>query len=73
SIVDSINATVPETNVVQDISTSVKTSGKSDDVPDATTSVAQDNLENAAVPETPEDVPIYENEKSPDRLVTDNE
>ncbi|MCI07202.1 hypothetical protein A2U01_0028267, partial [Trifolium medium] len=27
----------------------------------------------AVVPETPEDVPIPENEKSPDRLVTDNE
>ncbi|MCI89500.1 hypothetical protein A2U01_0110789, partial [Trifolium medium] len=49
-VVDSIKATVPKTNVVHDVTTSMKTSGKYDDVPDATTSVAQDNLENAVVP-----------------------
>ncbi|MCI61069.1 hypothetical protein A2U01_0082325, partial [Trifolium medium] len=48
-VVDSIKATVPETNVVQGATTSVQTSGKSDDVPDATTSGVRDNLENAVV------------------------
>ncbi|MCI52551.1 hypothetical protein A2U01_0073796, partial [Trifolium medium] len=46
SVVDSIKATVLEINVVQDVTTFVKTSGKSDDVPNATSSVVQENLEN---------------------------
>ncbi|MCI42568.1 hypothetical protein A2U01_0063805, partial [Trifolium medium] len=71
STVDPIKAIVPETNVVQDATPSVQTSKKTDDVPDATASGVRDNLENAAVPETPQDVPIPENEKSLDRLVTD--
>ncbi|MCI81008.1 hypothetical protein A2U01_0102280, partial [Trifolium medium] len=58
---------------VQDVTPSGQTSGKYDDVPDATTSVMQENLGSATVPETPEDVSITGNDKSPDRLLTDNE
>ncbi|MCI52238.1 hypothetical protein A2U01_0073482, partial [Trifolium medium] len=50
SVVESLKETVPETDVE----------------PYATTFVAQENLENVAVSETPEDVPIPDNKKSPD-------
>ncbi|MCI70718.1 hypothetical protein A2U01_0091981, partial [Trifolium medium] len=48
------------------------TSVKSDDVPNAPTSVMPEDLENV-VPETPEDVPATGNKKSPTKVSVDEE
>ncbi|MCI46516.1 hypothetical protein A2U01_0067756, partial [Trifolium medium] len=55
--VDSLKETVPETDVE----------------PDVDTFVAQENVQDTTIPQTPEDVTIPDNEKSPDKLMTDNE
>ncbi|MCI06580.1 envelope-like protein, partial [Trifolium medium] len=54
--VESLKGTVPETDVV----------------PNVDTSVGQENLENTVIPESPKLVTIPETEKSPDNLMTGN-
>ncbi|MCH90078.1 envelope-like protein, partial [Trifolium medium] len=56
SVVESLKETVPETDVV----------------PDVDTSLAQENMEDKTIPETPEHVTTSENVKSPDKLMTGN-
>ncbi|MCI53677.1 hypothetical protein A2U01_0074924, partial [Trifolium medium] len=57
SVIDSLKETVPETDVVLDVDTSL----------------AQENKHGETVPEIPEHVIVPGNEKSHDQVMTDNE
>ncbi|MCH86632.1 hypothetical protein A2U01_0007491, partial [Trifolium medium] len=57
SVVDSLKGTVPETDVV----------------PDVDTSMAQENVKDQIIPETPEHMITAEIEKSPENVMTSNE
>ncbi|MCI70903.1 hypothetical protein A2U01_0092166, partial [Trifolium medium] len=56
SVVESLKGTVPETDVV----------------PDLDTSVAQENVKDQTIPETPERVITPEKEKSPENVMAGN-
>ncbi|MCI78513.1 hypothetical protein A2U01_0099783, partial [Trifolium medium] len=61
-----------ETHAEQDVTPSGQTSDKPVDVPNAPASVVPENLEKV-IPETPEDVPVTANEKSPNKVSIDEE